>query len=152
LGALARVYLEQIIHSGGPPPCSMDVLDRFSLTVSLREGATLWKIAVIRGILMSVPPILPVDRPGTTASPPAADPHEPLRAAAVELEARFLSEMLKHAGFGESRGALGGGAGEAQFASLLRDEQARALAGQGGIGLAESLFDALVEREAEPGA
>ena len=101
---------------------------------------------------MSVSPIPPADAQATAAAPPAAQGHGALRDAAVDLEACILSEMLKHAGFGEGRGTLGGGAGEAQFASLLRDEQARALAGQGGIGLAESLFEALVRREDDAGA
>lgn len=70
-----------------------------------------------------------------------------LRAAARELEAAFLSEMLKHAGVGEARGAFGGGAGEEQFTSLLRSEHARAIAERGGIGLAESLFRSLAARD-----
>lgn len=85
---------------------------------------------------------------GPTAAPAAApaDDTAALRAVARELEASFLAEMLKHAGFGESRESFGGGAGEEQFASLLRAEHARALADRGGIGLAESLFRALVAR------
>jgi Rod binding domain-containing protein len=89
-------------------------------------------------------------------SPPmvarAADPNAPLREVARELEASFLAEMLKHAGFGESRESFGGGAGEDQFASLLRAEHARALTDRGGIGLAESLFRALAAREATQGS
>lgn len=76
----------------------------------------------------------------------AAPEHEPLRAVARELETAFLAEMLKHAGLGATRGSFGGGAGEDQFASMLRTEQARAFADRGGIGLAESLFNALVAR------
>lgn len=83
-------------------------------------------------------------RPMPPESPPGRT--EELRAVAQELEASFLAEMLKHAGFGEARESLGGGAGEDQFASLLRAEHARALADRGGIGLAESLFRALVAR------
>jgi len=96
---------------------------------------------------MSVTPIPPVSGP---ARPPPADAGDALRTVARALEANFLEEMLKHAGFGESRGAFGGGAGEDQFASLLRREHARALAAQGGIGLAESLFQALVRQPAPP--
>lgn len=66
--------------------------------------------------------------------------------AARELEASFLAEMLKSAGLGDAPQAFGGGAGEEQFASFLRIEQARAMVGAGGIGLAESLFEALKER------
>lgn len=69
-----------------------------------------------------------------------------LRQAAQELEATFLAEMLKAAGLGETPEAFGGGAGEDQFASFLRMEQARAMAAQGGIGLSEALFEALKEK------
>ena len=74
-----------------------------------------------------------------------------LRDVAQELEASFLAEMLKHAGFGESRDSFGGGVGEEQFASLLRAEHARALVERGGIGLAQSLYTALVARGDRPG-
>lgn len=66
--------------------------------------------------------------------------------AARELEASFLATMLESAGLGETPGVFGGGAGEDQFASFLRLEQARAMVKAGGIGLAESLFEALKER------
>jgi Rod binding domain-containing protein len=75
-----------------------------------------------------------------------------LRGVARDLEAAFISEMLKHAGFAEGRSGIGsGGAGEAQFASLLRAEHARLFAERGGIGLAESIFRALAAREAAAG-
>lgn len=69
-----------------------------------------------------------------------------LRSAAIKLEATFLSEMLKSAGFGAPREAFGGGAGEDQFGSFLREAQAQELAKAGGIGLAEALFEALKVR------
>lgn len=65
---------------------------------------------------------------------------------AQDLEASFLAEMLKSAGFGKPRDAYGGGIGEEQFGSFLRQEQAKEMVKQGGIGLAESLFEALKER------
>jgi Rod binding domain-containing protein len=74
----------------------------------------------------------------------APDRRESLRNAAVALEASFLTEMLRSAGLGESRGTFGGGVGEDQFASMLAREHAQALAETGGIGLAESIFQALV--------
>jgi Rod binding domain-containing protein len=80
------------------------------------------------------------------AARPLAKP-DPLRAAAVELEATFLAEMLKSAGFQKADSAFGGGEGEAQFASLLIREQAGAMARAGGIGLAESLYEALKEKQ-----
>ncbi|PIE16229.1 MAG: chemotaxis protein chel [Rhodobacterales bacterium] len=65
---------------------------------------------------------------------------------AHDLEATFLAEMLKSAGFGKPREAFGGGIGEDQFGSFLRQEQAGEMVKRGGIGLAESLFEALKER------
>ncbi|MEL6169664.1 MAG: flagellar biosynthesis protein FlgJ [Pseudomonadota bacterium] len=70
----------------------------------------------------------------------------PLFKAAQQLEATFISEMLKSAGFGEPRESFGGGAGEAQFSSFLRDLHAEAVMEGGGFGLAESIFNALKER------
>lgn len=69
-----------------------------------------------------------------------------LREAARELEANFLAEMLKAAGVGKTPEGFGGGAGEDQFASFLRLEQAREMAHAGGIGLAQRLFEAMKER------
>lgn len=96
---------------------------------------------------MTLSPTPPGAIPTMPASvAPPTDQTEALHAVARDLEASFLAEMLKHAGFGTSRESFGGGAGEDQFASLLRAEHARTLADRGGIGLAESLFRALVAR------
>lgn len=89
--------------------------------------------------------------PGPAADLRAADRTAELRAVARELEASFLAEMLKYSGLGATSESFGGGAGEDQFASLLRAEHARALADRGGIGLAESLFRALAARDAAAG-
>jgi peptidoglycan hydrolase FlgJ len=69
-----------------------------------------------------------------------------LRRAAQELETTFLAEMLKSAGLGTPRSAFGGGAGEDQFASFLSHEQAALMVHAGGIGLSESIFRALKEK------
>lgn len=70
-----------------------------------------------------------------------------LRRTAVEFEAAFLAEMMSHTGFGAARTEQGGGAGEDAFASLLAKEHARAFAQQGGIGLAEQIFQSLAQAE-----
>jgi peptidoglycan hydrolase FlgJ len=75
--------------------------------------------------------------------PPVPQPDSPLMQKAKELEASFLSEMLGHAGLGASEGGFGGGIGEEQFASFLRDAQAKQMVAHGGIGLAEQLFHAM---------
>lgn len=72
-------------------------------------------------------------------------PEKELWQAAQALESSFLSEMLKTAGVGKPPEALGGGAGEGQFASFLVDEQAKAMVAAGGIGLADVIFEALKE-------
>ena len=95
--------------------------------------------------------------PGTLVSHPAgrgpglAAGDDALREAAVALEAQFLSEMLKSAGLGETPESFGGGAGEQQFASMLRDELATAMVRRGGIGLAESIFEAMKRRAGDDG-
>ena len=87
-----------------------------------------------------------VSRPGPKTDQSNSD-HKALRNASRDLEAAFLAEMLKSAGFGKSRDSFGGGAGEDQFSSLLVRAQAEQMALAGGIGLAESLFHALLETE-----
>lgn len=69
-----------------------------------------------------------------------------LRQVANDLEATFLSEMLKSAGVGKSRETFGGGIGEDQFGSFLRDAQAKEMVRAGGIGLSETIFNALKDR------
>lgn len=81
-----------------------------------------------------------------TATVQTANTETALRTAAENLEASFLSEMLKAAGVGAPRDAFGGGAGEEQFSSFLREAQAKEMVKSGGIGLAEALFEALKER------
>ncbi|MCL4189803.1 MAG: rod-binding protein [Rhodobacteraceae bacterium] len=77
-----------------------------------------------------------------------ADRRARLEAAARDLEAAFLAEMLSAAGLGRPvEGPGGGGIGEAQFASFLTEAQARAITGRGGLGLAEALFRALQRGE-----
>lgn len=66
---------------------------------------------------------------------------------ALDLEGLFLSEMLGQAGLGSMKGPFNGGIGEEQFASFLRNAQARAIVDQGGIGLSEALFNAMARAE-----
>ncbi|MCF6233678.1 MAG: rod-binding protein [Rhodobacteraceae bacterium] len=79
------------------------------------------------------------------------DPHAKrnaaLRKAATDLETAFLAEMLKSTGLGKTSDTFGGGAGEDQFNSLLIRAQAEQMTRAGGIGLAESLYHALLEKE-----
>jgi len=86
---------------------------------------------------------------GTLA--PARPADAVLRSQAQALEAAFLSEMLAHAGLGAAEdGAFGGGIGEQQFASFLRQSQAELMVKRGGIGLAEQLFQAMQGWQSAP--
>lgn len=85
------------------------------------------------------------------AVPPSRPPLAPnddarLRDAARQLEATFLSEMLKSAGFDTARGDFDDGGMSDGFASFLRDAQAGEIVEAGGIGLAEALFHAMKAR------
>ena len=63
------------------------------------------------------------------------------------LRTHIVRRTERHAGLGEADSAFAGGVGEEQFASFLRNEQALAMARSGGIGLAETLFDAMKRAE-----
>ena len=65
--------------------------------------------------------MLPPVAPYSPALPSRPAP-DPMREAAVALEATFLAEMLKSAGLGRGADAFGGGEGEDQFASFLLHE------------------------------
>jgi len=74
-------------------------------------------------------------------------PSPTAREAAEKLEATFLAEMLKSAGLGTQSNSLSGGVGEDQFASFHRQALADALVQSGGIGLAETFYNAMMEKE-----
>ena len=85
-------------------------------------------------------------QPSQPSAPTALPRADQLMSVAKSLEAAFLSEMLAAAGVGETPEAFGGGAGEDQFASFLREEQAKQMTEAGGIGLAQSLFDSMIAK------
>ncbi|MGC3938116.1 rod-binding protein [Roseobacter sp. EG26] len=92
--------------------------------------------------MAAVTPIAPSSMPVSTRD-------QALREAAEKLEASFLAEMLKSAGLGKTSDHFGGGSGEDQFGSFLVQEQAMQMVKAGGIGLTESLFQALKEKQDE---
>lgn len=82
-----------------------------------------------------------------STSQPAASLDDQLMQKAKELETAFLAEMLSFTGLGQTSETMGGGAGEEQFASFLRSEQARLMVDKGGIGLAQTIFESLKSKE-----
>jgi flagellar protein FlgJ len=81
----------------------------------------------------------------TVALPPrpSADQIE----AGKQMESHFLAEMLSFTGLNATPEGFGGGAGEDQFSSFLRREQANQITQAGGIGLAEIIAKALMEAD-----
>ncbi len=86
-----------------------------------------------------------------TLAVPAPDRRAEMLAKAEDLEATFLAEMLGHAGLGAAASEFGGGHGEEQFASFLKQEQARIFVEKGGIGLAQLIFNSMTEVQHGPG-
>jgi peptidoglycan hydrolase FlgJ len=123
----------------GPASSAADArLSPAGITDSLPASGMVAKNPTERTLVMNISP------PGTLPPLPP-DRADVLMDKAEEMEAAFLAEMLAHSGLGERQGSFGGGAGEAQFASFLRQEQARLMVGTGGIGLAEVIFRTMVE-------
>lgn len=87
----------------------------------------------------------PSPAPDRSGAPSSAS-SGPLWRQAQELEVRFMAEMLRHGGLGAPPETANGGIGEEQFASFLREAQARAVTEAGGIGLAEMIFRSLEQR------
>jgi flagellar protein FlgJ len=91
-------------------------------------------------------PLLAPDAPGPLPRSEQAR-RDLLMNKAQELEAAFMAEMLAHAGLDAKEGEFSGGIGEEQFSSFLRQAQAKAITENGGIGLAQRLFDSLVRSD-----
>ncbi|MEM6587601.1 MAG: rod-binding protein [Pseudomonadota bacterium] len=89
--------------------------------------------------------------PAAKGAEPSDDIVKRAQDAALKLEASFLAEMLKSAGFGEQTNSFSGSAGEDQFASFHRDALANHMAKAGGIGLAEHFFNAMMEAQNDAG-
>lgn len=71
--------------------------------------------------------------------------NDPAQTAARQIEAQFLVEMFKSAGVGKSLHSFDGGVGEEHFSSFLVAEYAQATVNAGGIGLAEIIYNNLVQ-------
>ena len=64
---------------------------------------------------------------------------------AKNLEIAFISEMLSFVGMKEMSEDFGGGVGESQFQSFLREQHAKLIVEKGGLGLAEQFANSLAE-------
>ncbi len=68
--------------------------------------------------------------------------------AAKNFESIFVQQMLEHMWSGiKTDGPFGGGQGEAMFRSLRNEEYAKQLTGQGGIGIAENIYQEILKMQ-----
>ena len=86
----------------------------------------------VEATMMSARPMPKADSTGSV---------ENMRKVAEEFEASFLSQMLQpmFANLGAEK-PFGGGTGEDMWRSLQVDEYGKAIAQQGGIGIADNVF------------
>ncbi|MGZ5835545.1 MAG: rod-binding protein [Xanthobacteraceae bacterium] len=77
-----------------------------------------------------------------------SDPKVVARANAQDFEATFLNLMFQHM-FTETNGdgPVGGGTGVGVWRSFLTDEFAKSFAKQGGIGLADQVYQSLLSHQ-----
>jgi flagellar protein FlgJ len=91
-------------------------------------------------------PGLPMAPPNKTANPDKA------RVAAEDFEAVFLNSMFNHMFTGiDGEGPFGGGAGLGVWRSFLTDEYAKSFARNGGIGIADHVYRALLAQQEAQG-
>ena len=93
--------------------------------------------------MIDPPAILP-GTPPKKANAPAENPV--LRELAERFEAQFVSEMLRYSGLNAVSESFGGGPGEEAFASFLTEAYADKMVGAGGVGLAESIYQAMLAK------
>ena len=83
------------------------------------------------------------------ASPPPERTAAAARRAGMQFEAMALAQFLQpvFATIDMSKSAFGGGSGEEMFRPMLVEEMARAVAAQGGIGIAEAVTREILRME-----
>lgn len=84
--------------------------------------------------------------PLSSLTPPNGSDPSTIRRVAIEFESLFLSQILKTAQPKLSQTLLGGGMAEEFFQDTLSEERARAMAQNGGMGLAKILEAELTPR------
>lgn len=107
------------------------------------------KIRRIRGKIVTEisppsPAVSAVSRDRVSPSTSVSD-LDAARGVAEKLEATFLAEMLKSAGFGSQENSFSGSSGEDQFASFHRQAIAEKMVVAGGIGLTEHILRHMTE-------
>ncbi len=89
-------------------------------------------------------------------TPARAPESQPSRSEAAmqqarEFEAVFIAQMLKHSGFEKALTGNSGFGGES-YASMLLEQYAEKITERGGFGLAENIYNQLIERGDDNGS
>jgi flagellar protein FlgJ len=80
--------------------------------------------------------------PTTTSDPAKA------KVAAESFEAFFIGQYLEHMYAGiRTDGMFGGGQGEKIYRSMMMQEYGKAIAANGGIGIADSVMKSILQRQ-----
>jgi len=89
----------------------------------------------------------PLPKAATSSAPSQAQDEAKLQEACKQFETLFLTQMFaqmrKSAG---SSGVMGGGKGEEMFQGMLDEERAKNWAQEGGVGLANLLFQQMKQQ------
>lgn len=67
------------------------------------------------------------------------------REISQKLEISFIAEMLSFVGMKGMDSDFGGGVGEEQFQSFLREQHAKLISDKGGLGLAEQFLNSIIK-------
>ncbi len=95
------------------------------------------------------PPIPPKGKPDDLAARAAgAQTRAQAEAVAKDFERMFIAEMLQPMFAGiETDGEFGGGEGEDAFRPMLIDQYAKAVAGRGGVGVADAVLKEILRMQ-----
>ena len=69
------------------------------------------------------------------------------KSAAQSFESVFLFEVLQSMYAGVKPGAFGGGSSEKLYQSMLNEEVAKSISKQGGIGIADSIYNEIIKSQ-----
>lgn len=89
----------------------------------------------------------PLAKAASSPSPSQAQDEAKLMDACKQFETLYLTQMLGQMSKTGGSGLMGGGQGEEMFQGMLNEERAKSMAQDGGIGLANILFQQMKDQQ-----
>ena len=92
----------------------------------------------------------PLAQAATSSAPSSMQEEAKLQEACKEFETLFLNQMfaqMRKCAGSEGGGLMGGGQSEEMFQSMLDQERAKSWAQEGGVGLANILFQQMKDQQ-----